>query len=200
MKRPLCFIDTETTNTSPHRRAWEVAYILRRPGREEERGSWLVEHDDLDMANADPDALNVGRFYERHPQVNPHSPTFTVHPEREVMRQVERVTRHATLIGSNVPFDKELLGDRMRAHGFLPNWHYKPECIATLARAVLLGRRVPLTGEEKSDDLSRLVGVDPARFDRHTAMGDCEWSAALWDACHDPIPAEPIRPVTGALA
>ncbi|MFG1872189.1 hypothetical protein [Micromonospora arborensis] len=187
MKRPLCFIDVESTSTFPHRRAWEVAYILRRPDGFEHMGSWFVDHDDLDMANADPAALDIGRFYERHPYATGKTAGVRLYPERTVMRDVERLTRGAILIGSNPGFDKELLDDRLRAHGLLPKWHYKPECIATLARGVLLGRGVPLTGDEGSEDLSRLVGVEPSNFERHTALGDCKWAAAVWDACHAPI-------------
>lgn len=32
-----------------------------------------------------------------------------------------------------------------------------------------------------SDNLSRMVGVDPDRFDRHTAMGDALWTQAIYD-------------------
>ena len=33
-----------------------------------------------------------------------------------------------------------------------------------------------------SDEISRVVGVDPDDFDRHTALGDARWARAIYDA------------------
>lgn len=37
-----------------------------------------------------------------------------------------------------------------------------------------------------SEAISREVGVDPDKFDRHTALGDVLWARAIWDAVHNP--------------
>jgi hypothetical protein len=68
--------------------------------------------------------------------------------------------------------------------GLAPTWHYQPVDVETLVAGFLLGRsivghldpavRLPWS----SSDLSLAVGVDPAEFDRHTALGDVAWAWA----------------------
>jgi DNA polymerase III epsilon subunit-like protein len=195
MTRPIAFVDCETTSLRPDRRAWEIAVILRRPGQPDHERSWLVSVEDLDLGNADPQSLRIGGFYDRHPELNPHArpaqsgifPGSNLQPESTVLRTVESLTRNAVIYGSNPAFDMDVLDRRMRAHGLLPSWHYRGECVATAAKWWLRGRGLPVPESEKSDDLSRAVGVDPAVFDRHTALGDCQWVQAMFDAIHAPV-------------
>lgn len=63
----LVFVDTETTSLRPDRRAWDIALIVRRPGEPDREYQWFVDDLALDLGNADPFALKIGRFYERHP-------------------------------------------------------------------------------------------------------------------------------------
>lgn len=64
---PLCYIDTETTSLNPDRRAWDVACI-----RHDDSGvrtvQFFIDLVDIELDNADPFSLKVGRFWERHPQ------------------------------------------------------------------------------------------------------------------------------------
>jgi DNA polymerase III epsilon subunit-like protein len=174
--QPICFIDTETTSLRHDRRAWEIALILRRPGKPDHETAWLVDYADLDLGNADPASLKFGRFYDRHP-----GPGTTLFEESEVLQRVEQLTRGAILMGSNPGFDAEVLGARMRAHGICPSWHYRTECLSTAMKWWLIARGHPLPAGEKSDALSRVVGVDPDGFERHTALGDCRWTRAIHD-------------------
>ena len=64
---PICAVDTETTSLRPDRRAWDIA-LIRRDDEGERRVQFFIELDALDLPNADPFSLNVGRFWERHPQ------------------------------------------------------------------------------------------------------------------------------------
>lgn len=194
-------VDTETTSIRPDRRAWEVALILPQPpewltlGRfkaevEPGRFRWFVSKGDLDLGNADPFALKVGGFYDRHPQFGGES--GYVAPEAEVMRDVERLTRGLHLLGAVPSFDADVLDRRMRAHGILPSWHYHLCDIEAMAVGWLHARLqddevdpryAPVGLPWKSDDLSRACGVEPpSDEDRHSALGDASWALRWYDA------------------
>lgn len=190
--------DTETTSIRPDRRAWEVALILADPPEwvssarykaEVQPGHfrWFVDKGDLDLGNADPFALNVGRFYDRHPQFS--GGQGYVASEAEVARDVERLTRGAHLLGAVPNFDAEVLDRRMRAHGILPSWHYHLIDIEAMAVGYLHGigyaKEFPgrMTLPWKSDDLSRACGVEPpSDEERHSALGDADWAKRWYEA------------------
>jgi DNA polymerase III epsilon subunit-like protein len=195
----LCFIDTETTSLRPDRRAWEVGLIVRDGRGAGEEYRWFVRAGDLDLGNADPFALKVGRFYERHPDYSAAAASQGCVPEEYVLTQVEQLTRGAHLAGAVVSFDAGVLGTRMRAHGILPSWHYHLIDVEALAAgwlhrnaAVLENRQATLeegswqrhlaTPPWSSDELSAALGVTVSDEDRHTALGDAKWAMALYDA------------------
>lgn len=201
----LCFIDTETTSLRHDRRAWEIAVITREPGRPDREASWFIAAEDLDLGNADLMSLKIGGFLDRHPgyrdpEVPPNTPDGDLRGEHGALRQVEDITRGAHLIGAVPSFDAEVLGNRMRANGICPSWHYHLIDIEALAigwlqrhAAVLENRETTLDEATalrrlasppwKSDDLSRAVGVEPpSGEDRHTALGDARWAMRVWDA------------------
>lgn len=195
----LCFLDTETTSLRPDRRAWEVGLITRSPdGTRDDEHHWFVRAEDLDLGNADQMALKVGRFYERHPQILPGNwQTSLVSGEIEVLRQVEKMTRGAHVVGAVPNFDTEVLASRMRANGICPSWHYHLIDVEALAvgycakAAQVLAQSEPGTAPEfrrilhapwKSDDLSAALGITVSEEDRHTALGDARWARAIYDA------------------
>lgn len=174
--KPLLILDTETTSLRRNRRAWEVGMIRIDASGERELGVYV---DDVDLSNADPMSLAIGRFYERHPAYAESSGLLrgvsTV--EAAVARLVEKETRGAMIVGAVPNFDTEVLGDMLYRHQLCPAWHYHLTDIETLVAGYLIGRgETPLPW--RSEDLSRAVGVDPAGFDRHTALGDCRWILA----------------------
>lgn len=182
----LCFIDTETTSLRPDRRAWEIAVILRRPGHPDRVHGWFVASEDLDLGNADPTSLGIGRFFDRHPEYQPHAngdQAVGARREREVLREVEKLTRGAHLVGAVPSFDAEVLAARMRANGICPAWHYRLQDFETLIAGYLAGQGKPVPPLPwRSDDLSRLIGVEPPAPDqRHTAPGDAVWAARVWN-------------------
>lgn len=63
----VVFLDTETTSTGRDRRPWEIA-MIRRDDTGEKALTIFVDVADLDLDNADPDALRIGGFHSRHPQ------------------------------------------------------------------------------------------------------------------------------------
>jgi len=206
----LCFLDTETTSLRPDRRAWEIGLIVRDPGQPDAEHHWFIRAEDLDLGNADPFALKVGRFYERHPQVSRGNwKTSLVTEEAAALLKVEQLTRGAHLVGAVPNFDADVLGTRMRAHGILPSWHHHLIDVEALAVGWLNGRRArqneivdgyplendgeeapglvrwndPVTGPPwKSDDLSAALGVTVSSEDRHTALGDAKWARAIYNA------------------
>jgi hypothetical protein len=213
----LVFLDTETTSLRPDRRVWEVGLIVRTPEtpppwadpetRDEEH-RWFIHADDLDLGNADPFSLSIGRFYDRHPDYAGPADEGAL-PEEYVLRKVEELTRGAHLVGAVPNFDAEVLGARMRANGILPSWHHHLIDVEALAIGWLNGRRArqneivdgyplenggapapglvrwnePVTGLPwRSDELSVLVGVETDESARHTALGDAKWARDIYDA------------------
>jgi DNA polymerase III epsilon subunit-like protein len=179
----LCFIDTETTSLRPDRRAWEIAVILRCAGQPDDERSWFTDVDDLDLGNADLTSLRIGRFFDRHPQYRDDRLCLTAQPEYDVLREVEEITRGAHLIGAVPSFDADVLGTRMRALGICPSWHYHLQDFETLIAGYLAGQGKPVPALPwRSDDLSRLIGVEPpGEEERHTAVGDARWAVRVWD-------------------
>lgn len=183
--RTLCFIDTETTSLRPDRQAWEIAVIARQPGQPDAEHTWFIHSKELDLANADLGSLRIGRFFERHPHYRrgPHA-TCEVMTEQTALARVEEITRGAHLVGAVPSFDAEVPATRMRAHGICPSWHYHLQDFETLIAGYLFGQGKPVPELPwRSDDLSRLIGVEPpGEADRHTALGDARWAARVWDA------------------
>lgn len=128
-----------------------VALIVRRPGEPDREYQWFVDDLDLDLGNADPFALKIGRPF---PDTLPPS-------EADVLRQVEPLTRGAHLVGCVPNFDAEVIAARMRAHGLLPSWHYHLIDVETLAVGCLAAKRVAMSLPWDSEALAWAVGVDP---------------------------------------
>ncbi|HET8684995.1 MAG TPA: hypothetical protein VFM54_24445 [Micromonosporaceae bacterium] len=182
----LVFVDTETTSLRPDRRAWEVGLIVRddAEGGQDDEYRWLVAGRDLDLGNADPFALRIGRFHQRHPEFGQSwTGDPAPMPERQVLFMVERLTRGAHLVGNIVSFDAEVLGARMRAHGILPSWHYHLIDIEAMVVGYLCARGERPGLPWDSEALSSAVGVAPTpEWERHTALGDARWARDLYDA------------------
>ncbi|HET8643239.1 MAG TPA: hypothetical protein VFM37_14980 [Pseudonocardiaceae bacterium] len=186
---PIVFIDTETTSLRPDRRAWEIA-LIHRGDHGERAHHWFIEIVDLDLGEADLFSLNIGGFYQRHPQMrvtdvpDQSLSTWTlVASEEDVMREVEVITRGAHLVGAVPNFDAEVLAARMRYHGIAPSWHYHLIDVEALAVGALARGGTPPALPWKSDELSRALGVEPpGDTDRHTALGDAQWARAIYDS------------------
>lgn len=198
MTELIADLDCETTRADLGRRAWDIGLITP-DGREYE---WFVDIRDLDLPNADPVSLDIGGFWRRHPQASrvplvgnldgiavelpAEPPKRLPRREAEVLAEVGELTDGVIVHGSNPDFDRYTLWPRMAFHGIEPRWYYRAEDVATLVRGYLTGAGLPIPrrpdGKVKSDDLSRAVGIDPDRFGRHTALGDCRWMRAVREA------------------
>jgi hypothetical protein len=124
-------------------------------------------------------ALKIGKFYERHPQARTdREASYTdVEAEDEAMAALEVVTRGATIVGAVPWFDTDVLGQRMRANGICPSWHYHLVDVETLAAGAL--RMAPPWDFDK---LLGEVGLTYDEADRHTALGDARMVRDLYDA------------------
>ena len=196
----IAAIDCKTTSLRHDRRAWEIAVITREPGKPDREMAWFIAAEDLDLGNADLMSLKIGRFHERHPRYAAGGSVQITHREYAALRAVETRTRGAHLVGAVPNFDAEVLGNRMRAHGICPSWHYHLVDIEALATGWLHRHAAWLENREStieeatalreiarppwtSDDLTRALGVKPAtEEERHTALGDARLAMRAYDA------------------
>ena len=181
MSRPQVFLDTETTGLHDDRRAWEIA-MARREGGNTRVVTIFVDVDDIALADADPAALRIGRFHERHPGLGAALPEGALHlRETEAVALVDDWTAGAEIFGINPLFDTECLEAAMRRHGRVPRWWRTPVDVAVLARGFVLGQGITATPHRGSDRLSAQCGVAAPVEDRHTALGDAMWTLRWFD-------------------
>jgi hypothetical protein len=92
------------------------------------------------------------------------------------------------VVGAVPNFDTERLALLLRRHGYEPGWHYHLIDVENLAVGYAYGQAAGLGELEiglpwDSDELSRLVGVEPpGEGELHTALGDARWAMRLYDA------------------
>lgn len=201
MTAPVCWVDTETTGLDPVRHEVYEVGLITPDGTEYEW--WLP----VDCSKADPIALGIGRFHERHPYGNayPYKSGLTkggrlaCTSPGDFAREFAKLTHGLHLAGAVISFDERRLWDLLRGQGVTPSWHYHiidVEALAAgyIARLVKSGlvTRVRNRVEEMVDisplppwdstQLSLAVGVDPEKFDRHTALADAKWAKAIYES------------------
>jgi hypothetical protein len=196
MTSPLCFLDTETTGVHPGRLAWEFAAIRREPNGDQTEHHMFIE---IELDDADPFGLRVGRFYERHPvgrylsgldEKDPTDPTILTGPASRppllspyaAAQRIARITHGAHIVGAVPNFDTETLAALLRNQGLTPAWHYHVICVETLIVGQLAARGESVAPPWSSNDLSTKMGVVVEKCDRHTALGDAQWARDLYDA------------------
>lgn len=197
MRRRL-IVDVETTGLDPElHEIWELAVIeLPLPGVTEATTEylWRIKPD---LTAADPGALQVGRFYERtrHMPVSSRDgvynlarPPFMDCPSWSapgpLALAIARLLDGATLIAANPAFDAGFLAQLLRDNKQAPAWHYRLRDIGSMAHGYLNGlgnRRAGPPADASTDDFARALGVDPDRFERHSALGDCRLVLAMLD-------------------
>lgn len=181
--------DLETTGLNPEfHRPYEAAFITTLVGRPVRHHFW-VHAADLLWRDHDPVALDIGRFWDRHPhaaylQAGHHPVTA---PDLHGVWRLDQLlpviaglfAGRKLFAGSNPAFDIAMLAPRMIERGITPTWHHHPEDVGSMAKGWLCGRGIVPPASNKTDDLFRVVGVDPDSYPRHTAMGDCELTHAV---------------------
>ncbi|QCQ91751.1 3'-5' exonuclease [Rhodococcus sp. SGAir0479] len=205
---PLVFVDTETTSLHPgHRRPWEIAMIRRHNGA---TTTCILQIIDVDIADADPHSLNVGRFWERH--VRYRDPAKYAGADREpaplfefdAAQQVAEFTAGAHFVGVNPAFDADVLERMLRRNRLMPNWDYHLIDVPAMALGMLHAHAEMQLIEDapelpyRSYELSKLCGVNPPDEDeQHTAYGDARWVERWYDAIVASEPSEVPLPHIG---
>lgn len=196
----IVFADVESQNViRPHltggRRAWEVALCRREPDGEEFWFHGFIRLRDLPWSPDDPHldrtGLDIGRFHTRHPEItgtgmqDVYSEPQMADIIRDWFRPMPGTDTRPILAGVVPDFDEQIFAQMLRTYGHMWSegpWHFDTFNVAT-AVAARIKARPPFTYEE----LSRRIGVDPAAYDTHTALGDVQWARALHDAAYWPL-------------
>ena len=195
----IAFVDTETTSLKRGKRIWEVAIILRRhrqvgtPAFEDSEHHYIIE--DVNLYNADIKSLEIGGFFERHKRVG-HSRGYT---EAVFAEEAFRMLHEATIVGNVPNFDTDGFEAMFCRHNLIPTWHYHLLDVENLIVGYIRGLQhaieesggwtedSPLTEQYdhiqlydcqppwNSEELSRIIGINPNNYERHTAMGDARW-------------------------
>ena len=157
----LCFIDTETTGLDPRiHRAWEVCWWRE---DEDQPSTYFLPHS---LEHADPEALEVGNYWERQDLATPHPMAG---------RWLARALLGVTLVGANPSFDAAML----TRHIGTPVWHYRMIDVETMAM-VVFGWNRP-RGLAAVVEACREAGFSIPTPD-HTAEGDVRATRAVYVA------------------
>lgn len=197
---PVVAIDTETNGlTRPYlpdgRRIWEVGLI-----RVEPDGTYADFHAFVDLADLpwDPDSpgdsrkgLEIGRFWDRHPQVNSGA-------KGRVLREADVAAMLATwfepdpgtgarpyLLGCVPSFEDLGVADLLLRYGHIdsePPWHYHLVDAETAAAA-----RLRMSPPWDSKEITRRIGLDLAAYRAHEALEDARWALDLWMMANAPL-------------
>lgn len=186
MSRPICAVDIESTGLGWDRQAWEVA-LIRRDQTGSTETAFFVE---VDLAQADPAALDIGCFHQRHPYGQylvkirnldghedsvPQPDGIGYLSQDQAVRVIKRMTHQATIVGAQPHFDIQVFERMMMRVGSVPSWHYRLRDVESLT-AGRLGR-----------DVGGLAGcVEALALDgewaAHTALGDARAALAVFEA------------------
>lgn len=181
----IVFMDTETLGLDIAAPIWEFAAIRRTPeGAETQLHIQIHHHADPWLTG--PDALPEqfaadyrARFDVSHAWI----------PSVAAPAIASFLSGRPHIIGAVPSFDTARISHQLLRPACIPDpWHYHlidvENVVVGYIRGVhaASGQEMPIEPPYKSDELSAAVGVDPANFDRHTAMGDVLWTRAQWDA------------------
>lgn len=192
MKR-VVFVDVETSGLDPARHSlWEVAIID--PGlspmvfRRELSGTALAE--------SEPAALIVNRYYERISEKVPPGVTLIQERDYVMAEQIAQVLSGVVLAGIGPWFDAQFLNRFLRRNGQGPAWDHRLVNCKDLAVGWFMGedfipetedaevvaaaRRLAEEGPPfETRDLAMVLGID--RGDAHTALADVKLAKAFYD-------------------
>ena len=192
------FLDTEYTNLDLEwAQLWNIGMITRYPDGTLTADEIIITG--VNLTYADPKALEIGHYWERHPDVggDPGPGVTTIPSEHlaaqwvlaHIKPQIEDGTAVPVhLVGCNPIGDVTLLRDLLR-HNHLP-WpaNYHVICAESMAIGALRTRGVDVPLPFSASWLSDQLGVergDPHQI--HTALYDAGWAMALHDAASKPM-------------
>lgn len=174
------YLDCETGGLRVRDRPWEIGAVRVDPDGSESLHVFHVA--DFQPSEADPAALAMAGFYDRHPvhaldefaagvaAAGPDLDVVVEHrvePEVLVAFRLERLIRGAVVACANPSFDVRVLAGMLDRAGRAWTAHYKAVCVYDLA-AGALGVRQPI----HSGDLVAMLGVVRDPGTAHTALAD----------------------------
>ena len=184
MSAPIIALDTETTGLAPDADIWEFAGIRREPDGSETTLHLFIEHDEKKCRNLPPTFLadHLARF----PGHNQETQRFrAAEAIADFLSKGESGKPH--IVGCVPNFDTERIARLLIHFGYVSEWHHHLIDVETLAVGWLAGRQsmskagIPdLAPPWSSDDLSRVIGIEPPTTERHTAMGDALWALDIY--------------------
>lgn len=175
------FLDCETLGLDRMAPIWEFAAIrIEDDGSESARMHFQIWHDP--MAHRVDWLATLPESFVRDYQQRYGREGIVLSRRDAAFRVAEIVDGRPIIAGSNPSFDMERLGDLLAVYDIEPGWHYHPHDIPSMASGWLAARGLLIPRPWKSDALSSAVGINPSAFDRHTAMGDVEWTLDLYTA------------------
>lgn len=128
---------------------------------------------DVDLSNAEPEALEINRYWERSGRKLGQE-EFRV-SEAAASEVVRRWTDGATIVGAQPWFDTECLEAMVNRHGYSAAWHYRKVCVESMTAGHLRREAASLVNSA----LALGITVDHAAV--HSAMGDVLTVRAIYD-------------------
>lgn len=176
-------LDLETTGLDPRiHEVWEVGVVPLDESRPPLHYHFPVGK----LAVADPEALKIGRFYDRFtwPGVDQENgqmrattlvdslmPGEDHIPAYDAARYIAEALDGATLLGAAVHFDAGFLAPLLRQYGLAPTWHHRFLDLGSFC-AGAWGSTKPLATKSIADRIPNA--------DAHNAFADAQWNAAVY--------------------
>jgi oligoribonuclease (3'-5' exoribonuclease) len=174
MKHRLVFLDIETTGLDPRvHDMLEVAMVVRDPFDEavdEEIGFAMA----INLAAADPRALEVNRYQQRLPELR-----RAQIDDAGALALLMTTLRGAIVVGNNVQFDLRFI-EQFLVECESPDttpWFYSPVDLKALAAGRLSMGEPPWSTNKVAD----AAGV-PIPDGYHSALVDAKWNRDVYDA------------------
>ncbi len=189
----IVFMDTETLGLDIDAPIWEFAAIRRsvETGKESRLHLFIDHSPDSWIASPDLPAEFIADYKRRYRILD----SCTRELAADLISSFLDGRPH--IIGAVPSFDTARISHQLLRPARIPDpWHYHLVDVENVVVGYIRGvhaacdREMPIEPPYKSDELSAAIGVDPADFDRHTAMGDVLWTRAQWDAVMGSSPRE----------
>lgn len=164
----LVFVDLETTGLiAGKHEIWECGAVKHRDDSYPEEQHWFVH---CDLMFADPEALAIGRFSERH---NPDKAVL----RRDFIGEFCEWVAGDTLAANNACFDISFLKSYAEYSNMPETWHYSPIDVKSFAAGALRLRH-PFP---KTSGIAKLLDV-PENDNAHTALADARFAREIYFA------------------